>query len=476
MAGLKTLLGLYPKTTVYELKRKQLQDEYNALKEFETSEELARFKELEQFCKSTEFQSKKSELLSMKYKGSEEFRKETDYKRLKKDSSLKKYLKTVSSPDLQSYNEIKSSDALQKFIELEKKVNSVEFRVAQKDKKTFNSSEDYKKLQEYNVLKHDSGIKQFVKFDKSKELANYNAVHGSDKLKRFEELSEYLKSEAFLEKKKYLTLSPKLRWKQSDAFKKFDEFEQLKKSEKFKWYINSKNNKKFDWFNTWSMTFEDDFDTGKLDTKRWITKYFWGEQMIQESYSLGNEKQCFTDKNLEFNGSVVRIITRKEAAEGKAWIKDHGFLPRKFDYTSGIINTGKSFRQKYGLFEAKIRFSNPNSIMNAFWMVGDRSKPHLDVAKAYNKCSVGLTLDEKQKYEKAIGRKRFSNDFHIFSMEWSPNSIIWKINGLEVKTINQNIPDQEMYLNFSASLYSDSGASGLPSSMEIDWVRCYSKN
>lgn len=400
MAGLKTLLGLYPKTTVYELKRKQLEDEYNALKEFETSDELARFKELEQYCKSAEFQSKKSELLNLKYKGSEEHRRERDFKYLKKDSSIKKYLKDPDS--------VPASE--------------------------------------------------------------------TEKINRYNELSNYVNSEAFLEKKGYLTMSSKQRWKQSEPFKLLEEFNQLKNSPKIKWFSKNKNHKKFEWFNTWNLTFEDDFDTGKLDAKKWITKYFWGEKMIKESYSLGNEKQYFTDgKNLEFNGSVVRIITRKEMAEGKAWIKDHGFIPRKFDFTSGIINTGQSFRQKYGLFEAKIRFANPNSLMNAFWMVGDRSKPHLDVAKAFNKCSVGLTLDDKQKFEKAIGRNRFSNDFHIFSMEWLPNSIVWKINGLEVKTIKQNIPDQEMYLNFSASVYSDVASSGLPSSMEIDWVRCYSK-
>ncbi len=199
--------------------------------------------------------------------------------------------------------------------------------------------------------------------------------------------------------------------------------------------------------------------------------------MINESYSWNDEKQYYTDgKNLEFNSSVVRIVTRKEEVEGKAWIPEHGFIPRHFDYTSGIINTGKSFRQKYGLFEAKIRFANPSLILNAFWMVGDRMNPHVDVAKALNKCSVGIILDDKHKIEKAIGRSRFSNDFHVFSMEWAPNSIVWKINGLEVKTIRQNIPDQEMYLNFSAGLYNDAAGSSLPSSMEIDWVRCYNRN
>ncbi len=476
MAGLKTLLGLYPKTQGYEQKRKQLQDEFTALNEFETSDELARYKELEQFISSAEYQNKKNELIGLKYKGSEEYMKESEYLRLKKDKSIKLYLKTSPSADLKQYNDTKDSDKLKKYQDLEKFVNSSEFTTAKQDKKTYQTSDAFQKFQEFNQLAKDPAIKQYFSFGKSKQLANYNTIEGSDKLKKLKELEEYVQSETFVEKKKYLLLKPKDRWQQADAYKKFEEFESLKKSEKIKWYFANKGHKKFEFFKTWTITFEDDFDTGKLDTSKWLTRYYWADKMLGESYSLAHEKHFYTEgKNLDFNGSTIKIATKREDIEGKVWNPSVGFIPMIFKYTSGIINTGKTFRQKYGLFEAKIKFSNSSDVYNTFWMVGENITPHINIVEGYKKCSMGIAFDQEQKVIKALGKSRFSNDYHIFSLEWEANKIVWKINGLEVKTISSNVPDEEMYLNFSAGLYSDT-TSNLPANMEIDWVRCYSKN
>ena len=476
MAGLKTILGLYPKTQGYEQQRKQLLDDFNALNEYETSDELARYKELEQFVSSAEFQNKKNELFGLKYKGSEEYMKESEYLRLKKDKSIKLYFKTASSPALKQFNDTKESDSLKKYQDLEKFINSTEFAAAKQDKKTFKTSDAFQKLQEFKHLKKDSAIKQYFKFSKSKQLANYNNINGSDRLNKLEELEEYVQSEAFVEKKKYLLLKPKDRWQQNDSYKKFEEFENLKKSEKIKWYFANKGHKKFDFFRTWTVTFEDDFETGKLDTNKWLTRYYWAEKMLGESYSLAHEKHFYTEgKNLDFNGSTLKITTKREDIDGKIWNPAIGFVPMPFKYTSGIINTGNSFRQKYGLFEAKIKFANSSDVYNTFWMVGENMTPHINVVEGFKKCSLGIAFDQNQKVVKALGKSRFANDYHIFSIEWDANKIVWKINGLDVKTVSSNVPDEEMYLNFSAGLYSDA-KSNLPANMEIDWVRCYNKN
>lgn len=623
MAGLKTLLGLYPKTNDYEQKRKELEEEYHALNEFENSEELIRYRELEQFLKSAEFNSTKKELLSIKYNDSEEFRKESEYGQLKKDKALKLYFKTSESDALVNYNKLKDSselkkfqdlsllvdsddfkkvqahykksgkvrfresdlgqtlasyskqknsskikgykkftghklftdfsalnnseklqnfldlsklvnsaafsekkasmnkvefqasdegakyaeyiqlsksidiknyqklskspnrsfydeltgsDELEAFLDLEKFVNSEDFKRQRREieGKTFKDTEEYKKLTEFQQLKNDSQIKSFQKFEKSKNLENYKTIKDSEKLKKYEELKNYLESKDFLDRKKYLTLSPKTRWQQSEAYKQELEFKTLQKAEKIQWYFKNKGHKKFEWFNTWDLTFEDNFDTGQLDRNKWLTRYYWGEEMLQESYSLANEKHCITDgQNLDFNAGILKIATRKEEAEGKIWNPEVGFAPHTFHYTSGLINTGKSFRQKYGLFEAKIKVSGNQNIMNAFWMVGDKTLPHVDVLKAYKKCSLGLQT-ENGKHQKEIGRSKMSSDFYVVSLKWTAEKMTWMINGLEVKTITSSVPQEEMYLAFSAGLY-DEINNGLPSAMEIDWVRCYAR-
>ncbi|MBN1115616.1 MAG: family 16 glycosylhydrolase [Bacteroidales bacterium] len=625
MAGLKTLLGLFPKTSVYEQKRKELEDEYKALGDFESSDELTRYRELEKYVNSEEFTKQKNELLSLKYKDSEEYKKEQEYKQLKKDSSLKLYYKTLSSAALKSYNETKASDkpenyksleqylqsdeynkvklyyktpgkkrfeqsepgkklfeyqklknsqqfkaylkftsdklfpafkeldnsdTIKRYEELKKITSSAEFAKKKSsmkkaefqesdegkqlleyttlaksknikaynklknsaiythyqklegskelsvyteletyilseefkseknkiEKAKFESTAEFKKLKDFEALQKDADIKHYFKFGKSKELANYNNISNSDKLLKFEALSEYIKTEEFLEKKKYLELKPVTRWQQSEVYKQLAEFEKLKKSEKIVWYFKTRGHKKFDWIQNWSVTFEDDFDKGSVDSKKWLTKYYWGEETIGDTYSLENEKHFISEgKNLELNGTVLKIVTKSEKNMGKAWTMEHGFIPREYNYSSGIINSGKSFRQKYGYFEAKIKFAKNSNLINAFWMVGEQNTPHINVVEATNKCNFGIRYDDNVKIKKSISRSRYSADFHVFSLEWDENTIVWRINGLDVKTIKGKVPSEEMYLNLSAGLYKETNL-GLPDSMEIDWVRCYQKN
>lgn len=476
MAGLKTLLGLYPKTSIYEQKLKALEDEFHALNEFENSEELARYRELEQFLESDEFKMVQKELLGLRYKESEEFRKETELKQLTKDKSLKLFFKTEMSEALANYERMVGSDVLNSFEELKTFVSSsdyIQFKASTK-KKEFKQSEQFGKYQEFKNLKKDAQLKAYFKFSKSAQLTNYKQVKDSDKLKRLAELKEYIASQDFLDRKKYLTLSPKMRWQQSEAFKQETEFKILQKSEKITWYFKTKGHKKFDWFTTWEKRFEDNFDNGEIDRNKWLTRYFWGEKMLDDSYSLTDEKHCITNgKNLEFSAGTLNIVTRKEEADGKVWNRDIGFAPYTFHYTSGLINTGKSFRQKFGLFEAKIKVSSNQKIINAFWMVGDNKLPHVDVFKAFKKCSVGLQT-ESSLQQKTFGRGKFASDYYIVSLEWTAEKMVWRINGIDVKTVTQNIPQEEMYITFSAGLYEDL-SNGLPSKMEIDWVRCYSR-
>ena len=36
------------------------------------------------------------------------------------------------------------------------------------------------------------------------------------------------------------------------------------------------------------LTFSDEFEGDKLDTKTWLTNYFWGDKLLKDSYSVGS--------------------------------------------------------------------------------------------------------------------------------------------------------------------------------------------
>jgi hypothetical protein len=104
-----------------------------------------------------------------------------------------------------------------------------------------------------------------------------------------------------------------------------------------------------------------------------------------------------------------------QAAEinGKVWDPANGFYTKDFSFTSGIINTGTSFRQKYGIFTAKIKLTDPN-VRNAFWLIGDRITPHVNVCRSgHGKVWFDLFSAPGSHYKK-LGSKYLS-EFYIYS-------------------------------------------------------------
>ena len=103
--------------------------------------------------------------------------------------------------------------------------------------------------------------------------------------------------------------------------------------------------------------------------------------------------------------------------------------------------------------------------------------PHVDVArfenwKLYSNYFWGGSSSPRKSLSKTGGTK-YADEYFIYTLEWTPNKLTWKINGKVFKTQTSGVPQEEMYINFSSNLKKDSDEDGLPSAMEIDWVRVY---
>ncbi|MBI5010351.1 MAG: glycoside hydrolase family 16 protein, partial [Bacteroidia bacterium] len=218
------------------------------------------------------------------------------------------------------------------------------------------------------------------------------------------------------------------------------------------------------------LTFSDEFDSEKLDSKKWLTNYYWGEKLLHDRYSVESDLQAYTEKdNFEIRNSVLKITTKPQKTTGKVWSADKGFTTKEFNFTSGIICTGSSFRQKYGTFTAKVKLGDPNA-KNAFWMLADKITPHIDVCRT-SKGKVWFDyFSSKGGSSKTSIGSRYSGDFFIFTLEWTAYKLLWKINDTEVFTQITDIPQEPMYILFSGGL--DKPINGM-TSMEIDWIRVY---
>jgi hypothetical protein len=454
-------------------------DDFKRYNSFEDSELLKRFVELDALIHSGEFEKKVRELKTARYKNTEQWRQLDQYNAMKSSSDIKTYLKFTKAGLLDRMKHIGESDSYQSYLAMKSFVNSGEFHSA-KVKKDFKQTEAYTKFKTYQQLSKDPNIRFYIKTEKKANYKTVTILENSERLKTFFKLEGIVQSKDFQEHKAFM--EDKKRFKKSEEAGLIEEFESLKKNEEIKWYLEQKKKNPFKEFRKWNLTFEDDFDAMHLDTSKWMTGYYWGKALMNDAYALAGERQFFKDDNIELRDSVARIATRREGTKGKVWNPTLGFTSQPFEYTSGLISTGQSFRQKYGKFEAKVRFNHSYPFLNAFWMVGEKMTPQIDVFKSSFKkgqsveCGIHAQDNQKAVHQmRKVSGAKFHNNFYIYTLDWSPDAIVWKINGQEVHRETRHIPNESMYLAFCTILPENPVDSDIPGLMEIDWIRCYQK-
>ncbi len=482
-----------PKTSKIEQDRAALIKEYNDLNAFEKSEELENFKTLEVLLNSSDYkkasaliqaEKKTAEDETKGYEAQKKSKKIKDYYKLKSSQKLKDYYVFADSKELASYNELKEIVTTSDFASRKRKLEET---VKKADKKEGQSEELKQSKQELDKIQKQEN--EFKQLSKSRQIKFYFKFQNSQKFKNFEafekskELADYLNLEKYLASDEHKEILKSIEEKQKDETDKKKNFEDFKSSKKYKWYVSVKDSNKFDDLKKWELTFEDDFSAGELNTEKWMTRYLWGDKLINDAYALEVDKAFPTDgKNIEFTNNSLKIVTRKEQTQGKVWKQPFGFIPQEFDYTTGLISTAKSHRQKYGKFEAKIKVNYAKPVNYNFWMASEKNLPHADILKLDKKKtkveSATYTGDPTDSKSPSSVKSEFSGldvaqDYFIYTFLWTPEKLTWKINGVVVNEQKNNIPQEEMYLVFSSSMTGKVDGSGLPASLEIDWVRCY---
>lgn len=467
MASLKLLLGMIPSTTKIEQEEKALVSEFARLKSFADSEKLASYKKLDFTVNSSEYIRKRKDIESLRFRNSQEYEREKEFLRMQKSKDIVQYFRTISGQMLPRFRSLDGSEKIMAYEALEHEVKSLEFREKSRVKK-FRETDDYKKLLEYKRIRDSSEIKDYYRFRKSKEYANFLNIDKSARLDRYNELKNLLASAEFKKQKEYL-LDTK-RFEKTDLYKEYVEYDKLKKDPEIIWYYKVKDSNKFDVLKNRELTFSDEFDGEILDTKKWLTNYYWGDKLLKDRYSVESDLQAYTEKdNFELRNSTLKIHIKPQRITGTAWTASKGFIKKEFSYTSGIINSANSFRQKYGIFSAKIKLGDPNT-KNAFWMLADKITPHIDICRlSGGKVWFDYFSGNSHNHKTHLG-SRYSRDFYIYTLEWTPDKLVWKINDTIVSTQTHDVPDQPMYVALAGSL--DKPISGM-TSMEIDWIRVY---
>ena len=467
---LASTFGLLKSTEKLEAAHNSLLSDYNDFCEFLKSPELKEFHELDTLVNSAAFKQKKKELQQLSLKGSKEESQIHELKKLSKNGRLQKFYSTLKSDELKKFETISSAEILTKYKELKAAVEHHSFEALKKKDK---QSEEYAIYTEYLKFKKSEEVRFFKKFRQSSAFRNYELMNNSSERKRFEDLQKITVSEEFLARVSYL--EDKQKWEKTEDFGKEKRLAELHHLPQMINYLKYRNSNAFDFFKKWHLIFEDRFETNHLDSQKWMTQSYRANHSLGQNYSQSGDLHAFTEgENVVVDGKSLKIEVRKEKTVGMQWRIPFGFVEQEFDYTSGIVSNAGTEWWKHGILEAKVRYAPADNLVDVLYLLGEESSPQIHLVEMGLKNRLGIFTQSTEgihSESKSISGLK-AGEFYIFRLEWSANSMVWKINNRKIFTITDHVPSFKMHLN-AASIVVSEPTGNLPHRFEIGWVRFY---
>ena len=97
-----------------------------------------------------------------------------------------------------------------------------------------------------------------------------------------------------------------------------------------------------------------------------------------------------------------------------------GFIDKEYLFTSDVLQTAETFKQKYGTIRAKIRCSG--NLNHAFWLGADGKLPHVNIFHYNGKhITVGNSNNNVVDGIKISGLN--PHQFYIYTLIWTKKGI-----------------------------------------------------
>ncbi|MEV4570234.1 lectin [Nonomuraea sp. NPDC049419] len=238
------------------------------------------------------------------------------------------------------------------------------------------------------------------------------------------------------------------------------------------------------------LVWSDEFDGpagSAVDSSKWrfdIGGGGWGN----------NEHQYYTDstRNAAKDGNGNLVITARR--ENPANYQCHYGTCQ---YTSARLLTAATFTRTYGRFEARMKLPRGQGIWPAFWMLGGTSgwpdNGEIDIMENIGRepnTVHGTIHGPGYSGGGGIGAgytigAPFADAFHTFAVDWSPNLIVWYVDGVEYQRRtpadlggNRWVFDHPFFMIMNVAVggnwpgYPD-GSTTFPQTLTVDYVRVY---
>jgi beta-glucanase (GH16 family) len=239
--------------------------------------------------------------------------------------------------------------------------------------------------------------------------------------------------------------------------------------------------------NGWKLLWSDEFAgpaKSPPDPSKWrydLGADGWGNHELEE----------YTDStaNVTMDGHGHLLVRAIRSGQGK--------------YTSGRLKTQGRFEVQYGKIEARIRVPFGQGIWPAFWMLGSNISEvgwpncgEIDIMENIGKepsiihgtvHGPGYSGGQGISAQTSLGgKKAFSSRFHIFAVEWSPESIMFSLDRVTYAKVTREslragerwVFDKPFFLLINLAVGGDwpgnpDPATRFPQTLVVDWVRVW---
>lgn len=255
----------------------------------------------------------------------------------------------------------------------------------------------------------------------------------------------------------------------------------------------------------WTLVFEDNFEGSKLDESKWSIQ-LWGQGAL-----VGDKFQEYnTLENCEVSNGTLKIWAKCDTIDTLAvfWEKPETIMRdgfpnrRQYNFTSSNIWT--KYQYKYGKYEIRCKIPKGKGFWPAFWVFGGNEWNEIDVFEFWENNSFDHNMTVHYNGQSCLtdySGPDFSQDFHTFTMYWTPYLILWYVDGepkritpkfysllgqpLDCNSINayghymmnEIFPTDPMNiianLAISSAEWQPDNCNDFPQSLEIDYIRYY---
>jgi beta-glucanase (GH16 family) len=240
-----------------------------------------------------------------------------------------------------------------------------------------------------------------------------------------------------------------------------------------------------DHYNGMSLVWRDEFDGDNLNQANWkheVGGSGWGN----------NELEYYQAENTVVRDGLLIITAKKESVGGK-------------EYTSSRIITQGKQEFQYGRVDIRALVPKGQGIWPALWMLGNNITTvdwpkcgEIDIMEMIGGPGKDNTVHGTVHWDNAgthasdggklslTDGKILADEFHVFSIVWTPISITWFIDDVQYQVMDTSPPERSEFQNKFYFIFnvavggnwpgSPDASTTFPQQMAVDYIRVFQHN